>query len=136
MSSNRTMRTRSMSSNRTMRNQTNQSPPNSNQSPPNSTSSTNVNQSTNSNRFILTNENKSQAIKKYFNEQPFEDDINGRIDNLKTQFPIGEWDTSRVTDMKNLFGYIFSSSSRESFNENINNWDVSNVTNMSEMFLV
>jgi surface protein len=43
--------------------------------------------------------------------------------------PKGEWETSGVTDMSNLF------SQNHDFNEPIEDWDVSNVTNMSGMFL-
>ncbi len=42
--------------------------------------------------------------------------------------PIEIWDTSKITDMENLFG------DDEIFNENISQWDVSNVTNMAWMF--
>lgn len=42
--------------------------------------------------------------------------------------PIGEWDTSAVTNMSKLF------LSRFDFDESINAWDVSNVTDMSRMF--
>jgi len=41
---------------------------------------------------------------------------------------IGDWDTSRVTDMTELF---FDS---PNFNDDISHWDVSNVTNMQDMF--
>ena len=57
-------------------------------------------------------ENKDKAIEKYGH--------------------ISTWDTSRVTDMKNLFSDY--SLNRDNFNENINDWDVSNVEDMSGMF--
>jgi surface protein len=41
---------------------------------------------------------------------------------------ISYWDTSKVTNMNNLF------SNMKDFNDDISNWDVSNVTNMSGMF--
>ena len=41
---------------------------------------------------------------------------------------IGEWDTSKVTDMRGLF------QNQHDFNEYIGAWDVSNVTNMCRMF--
>jgi len=41
---------------------------------------------------------------------------------------INTWDTSKVTDMNNLFHM------KEHFNCDISNWDVSNVTNMNGMF--
>lgn len=42
--------------------------------------------------------------------------------------PIGNWNTSNVTNMSEMFGYA------ESFNQPIGSWDVSNVKNMDEMF--
>ena len=42
--------------------------------------------------------------------------------------PIGEWNTSKVTDMSHMFG------GASSFNQPIGDWDTSNVTNMSDMF--
>ena len=41
---------------------------------------------------------------------------------------INKWNTSQVTDMRQLFNYY------KTFNENISEWDVSNVTDMSYMF--
>ena len=41
---------------------------------------------------------------------------------------INKWNTSQVTDMRELF------INYEEFNDNISEWDVSNVTNMSSMF--
>ena len=41
---------------------------------------------------------------------------------------IGEWNTSNITDMSQLFA------DKRTFNEDIGNWDVSNVTNMNSMF--
>ena len=41
---------------------------------------------------------------------------------------ISLWDTSLITDMRELF------SEQVGFNDNINNWDVSSVTDMSRMF--
>ena len=41
---------------------------------------------------------------------------------------ISIWDTSKVTDMSNLF------ENKKTFNDNINGWNVSLVTNMSYMF--
>ena len=42
--------------------------------------------------------------------------------------PIGEWDTSGVTDMGSLF------KDKKGFNDDISGWDVSNVKIMSGMF--
>ena len=41
---------------------------------------------------------------------------------------ISLWDTSKVTDMSNMFY------SADEFNEDIGGWDTSNVTNMNRMF--
>ena len=41
---------------------------------------------------------------------------------------IGNWDTSKVTNMKSMFGYAIS------FNQDIGNWITSNVDNMEYMF--
>jgi surface protein len=43
--------------------------------------------------------------------------------------PIGNWDTSNVTNMS----FMFENAS--SFNQPIGNWDTSNVTNMREYVL-
>ena len=45
--------------------------------------------------------------------------------------PIGNWDTSNVTDMSGMF---CSECADSQFNQDISQWDVSNVTNMSGMF--
>ena len=42
--------------------------------------------------------------------------------------PIGNWNTSKVTNMVNMF------ISARGFNQPIGNWDVSSVTNMGSMF--
>ena len=42
--------------------------------------------------------------------------------------PIGNWDVSNVTNMRNMFGCA------KAFNQPIGNWDVSSVTDMSLMF--
>ena len=54
---------------------------------------------------------------------------NGEDNSTFTTYgPISSWDTSRVTDMNNLFkGFKF-------FNGDISKWDVSRVTDMSHMF--
>ena len=54
--------------------------------------------------------------------------VDAYIDGDRRHGPIGTWDTSRVTDMSNLF------EGASYFNEDIGNWDVSNVTNMRLMF--
>lgn len=51
------------------------------------------------------------------------------IENVKKIYgDIGEWDTTEVTDMRELFRYKYT------FNGNISGWNVSNVTDMDEMF--
>ena len=50
-------------------------------------------------------------------------------ENAKIKYgPINEWNTSNVTNMKNLF------KNKLKFNGDISNWDVSKVTNMDRMF--
>ena len=44
------------------------------------------------------------------------------------EIPIGKWDVSQVTNMKELFQGLTD------FNESLNEWNVSNVTNMDSMF--
>jgi surface protein len=63
----------------------------------------------------LTDANIRQTIARY---------LNGNPDGF---LPIGEWDTSKITDMSRLFY-------RSNINESIGKWDVKNVTNMSNMF--
>ena len=48
---------------------------------------------------------------------------------LKKYGHISDWNTSLITNMKELF------EEKKYFNENLNNWDVSNVINMDYMFL-
>jgi surface protein len=70
-----------------------------------------------SRQFMPTNDNIKEAVNSY---------LNGNPDNLP---PIGQWDTSQITDMSSLF------KNYSRFNEDINNWNVSNVTDMRMMFL-
>ena len=60
--------------------------------------------------------------------------LNGNPDSFLP--PIGEWNTSAVTDMSSLFGDRdrIDGTGRIMFNEDISNWDTSNVKNMTEMF--
>jgi len=44
--------------------------------------------------------------------------------------PIGNWDVSNVTNMREMFA------SATAFNQDISSWDVSNVTNMLNMFYI
>jgi len=70
----------------------------------------------------ITNENIKEYVEYYLNNE--KDKLPESIQNL----PIGKWDVSNVTNMKNLF------SKKQHFNEPLNEWNVSNVTNMSYMF--
>jgi surface protein len=65
--------------------------------------------------------------------QATDDTIKSAVDsylkgNRQNLPPIGEWDTSRVTDMRSLFY------NKPTFNEDISNWDVSNVVTFDNMF--
>ena len=47
--------------------------------------------------------------------------------------PIGSWDISAVTDMRDLFNHDVVPGANI-FNSDISKWDVSSVTNMNHMF--
>jgi surface protein len=47
---------------------------------------------------------------------------------------IGNWNTSNVTDMSEMFGVDAAGANPIFFNQNIGNWDTSSVTNMAGMF--
>ena len=66
---------------------------------------------------IITNENIKQLVRLYIEKKELPD----------LPEKIGDWDTSRVTDMKGLF------EDYNDFNEPLH-WDTSNVTDMSRMF--
>lgn len=58
---------------------------------------------------------------------------NVNIHNLTTfNQPIGNWNTSAVTNMSQMFGATAGS---VAFNQNIGNWDVSNVTNFTNFMI-
>lgn len=69
--------------------------------------------------FIANDTNLKKAVSSYI------------LNNKHNLPPIGEWNTSNVTDMQGLFKFPISS---RKFNEDISRWDVSNVTNMWEVF--
>ncbi|MGW9686498.1 BspA family leucine-rich repeat surface protein [Flagellimonas sp. 2504JD1-5] len=65
------------------------------------------------------------------NDQP---DL-GNVTNMESMFyatnfngDIGDWDTSNITNMDNMFSFAFL------FNQDIGDWDTSNVTTMEGMF--
>jgi len=72
--------------------------------------------------LALDNESIRVAVKDYLEGGEKKDAI------VKRYGPIGDWNTSDVTDMSCLF------SDYKHFNQDISGWDVSNVTDMSEMF--
>jgi len=74
-------------------------------------------------RPALDNKSIRKAVKDYIEGGPKKKAV------IETYGKIENWDTSRVTDMSNLFSFSY-------FNEDISNWDVSNVTNMKWMFFM
>jgi len=72
--------------------------------------------------LALDNESIRVAVKDYIEGGKKKDVI------IKKYGPIGNWDTSKVTDMYNLFYFA------ENFNQDISNWDTSQVTDMNSMF--
>ena len=69
---------------------------------------------------VITDANIHELVQQYIDgSDDFPDDLVG--------IPIGDWDVSNVTNMKDLFLDY-------NFNEPIGNWNVSRVTNMSGMF--
>jgi surface protein len=68
---------------------------------------------------VLTNETLREAVKLWFSD---------RVEATARYGLIGEWDTSDVTDMSQLF------KDQEDFNEDISGWDVSKVATMNSMF--
>ena len=74
--------------------------------------------------LALNNESIRVAVKDYLEGGEKKDAI------VKRYGPIGNWNTSKVTDMSKLF------MNRSGFNEDIGEWDTSNVTNMSVFSLI
>ena len=70
----------------------------------------------------VTNKNIKQLVNSY---------VNGNPQNLP---PIGQWDTSRVTNMARVFSPKDQGDLLNNFNEPLDGWNVSNVTNMMMMF--
>ena len=73
----------------------------------------------NNNIFTINNSTIRQAVDLYFTD---------KVEATTKYGKISTWDTSNVTDMKELF------KDKKDFNEDISSWDVSNVTDMSFMF--
>ena len=88
------------------------------------------------NNSILTKTNAAQQIvvdpKCIRTDEDIDDAVAEWIDDqtagTKKYCHISDWDTSRVTEMQELFG------NQETFNEDISKWNVSNVTDMEGMF--
>ena len=80
----------------------------------------------------------NQLIKERGNEGDFNDIDTSKITDMSDLFyalidfngNISQWDVSNVTDMSNMFYKC------KTFNKDISSWDVSNVTNMYSMFRI
>jgi len=72
--------------------------------------------------LALDNESIRVAVKDYLEGGMKKDVI------VKRYGPIEKWDTSKVTDMNNLFYFA------KNFNQDISKWDTSKVTCMQVMF--
>ena len=72
--------------------------------------------------LALDNETIRVAVNDYLEGGEKKDAI------VKMYGSIGNWDTSKVTDMNKLFYFA------KNFNQDISNWDTSKVTDMSRMF--
>ena len=70
----------------------------------------------------LDDETIRVAVKDYLEGGELKDAI------IKKYGKIGDWNTSEVTDMSNLF------MNRSGFNEDVGEWDTFNVNNMGGMF--
>ena len=86
----------------------------------------------------ITDMNYAFATQNSFN-QPIGGWNTSRVTNMQNMFfqtsfnqPIGGWNVSSVTNMGNMFAECYTNA----FNQDIDAWDVSNVTNMSQMFYV
>ena len=68
---------------------------------------------------------------KYFpkTKEELQDIIDKLIKERGNEGDFNDIDTSKITDMSNLFDYV-----TKEFNGDISGWDVSNVTNMRSMF--
>ena len=88
----------------------------------------NIEETKNSTKSTL----KSKIIK--FNSKTIRRAVNLWYDNrnkaIKKYGHISNWNTSKVTNMSNLFDFNI----RDDFNDDIGSWDVSKVTNMRYMF--
>lgn len=75
---------------------------------------------------VITNDNIHKFVENYICSRFFVFCSNKLPQDLQ-RVPIGDWDVSQVTNMKELF-------MDTTFNEPIGSWNVSNVTNMQDMF--
>jgi len=75
---------------------------------------------------VITNDNIHKFVENYICSRFFVFCSNKLPQDLQ-RVPIGDWDVSQVTNMKELF-------MDTTFNEPIGSWNVSNVTNMEGMF--
>jgi len=79
--------------------------------------------------------NRIKSKRNKYAEEHSKERVHIRAEEIASAYgwPIGKWDTSNVTDMRELFSY--APKTKSSFNQDISSWDTSKVTDMSDMFL-
>ena len=82
----------------------------------------------------LRNLNIRDAISKLYDPSTSSAAVAARNGITSTYGVIANWDTSRVTNMENLFASIRSADAKKVWNADLSNWDTSRVITMKSMF--